>query len=373
MKRTKVTTFVGTRPEIIRLSCIIEKFDQLFDHRLVHTGQNPDPLLREVFLKELNVRPPDVFFPDNQSSLGNFLGILFKESEKELISNSPDAILLLGDTNSALVAIIAKRMGIPIYHLEAGNRSFDSNVPEEINRRIVDHIADLNFPYSELARANLLSEGIHPRKIALMGSPLPEVFAKYLPSIKKSKILKELQLNPSEYFLVSTHRQENVDSDDRLKVLINTLNNIYKKYELPVLVSTHPRTRKRIESLGYVPMEGIIFHTPFGFFDYNNLQMNARMVLSDSGTISEESIILGFPALTIRDSMERPEALEAGSIIMCGIESEKVLEAIDFLEKSLKSLNPPREYQLLDASTRVANVLLSTVHQQSFWSGLRKL
>jgi len=373
MKKTKVTTFVGTRPEIIRLSSIIEKFDQLFDHRLIHTGQNPDPLLREVFLEELDVRAPDVFFPDNHSSLGTFLGNLFESSEKELHTNRPDAILILGDTNSALVAIIAKRMGIPIYHLEAGNRSFDSNVPEEINRRIVDHIADMNFPYSELARANLLTEGIHPRKLALMGSPLPEVFAKFLPQIKKSNILLELQLIRSEYFLVSAHRQENVDSDDRLRVLIETLDSVNKKYGVPVLVSTHPRTRKRIESLGYKPSKGVIFHEPFGFFDYNNLQMNARMVLSDSGTISEESVILGFPALTIRDSMERPEALESGSIVMCGIESEKVLEAIEFLEKSTKSSNPPREYQFLDTSTRVANVLLSTVHEQSFWSGLRKL
>lgn len=372
MSKTKVTTFVGTRPEIIRLSSIIEKFDQLFEHRLIHTGQNPDPLLREVFLQELGVRPPDLFFPDNHSSLGTFLGNLFESSEKELIENRPDAILILGDTNSALVAIIAKRMGIPIYHLEAGNRSFDANVPEEINRRIVDHIADMNFPYSELARANLISEGIHPRKISLMGSPLPEVFAKFLPQIKKSKVLAELNLKQAGYFLVSAHRQENVDSDDRLKVLIDTLVNVNKKYKLPVLVSTHPRTRKRIEGLGFKPSEGIIFHEPFGFFEYNHLQMNARMVLSDSGTISEESVILGFSAVTIRDSMERPEALESGSIVMCGISTEKVIEAIDFMENSYKSINPPREYQFVDCSTRVANVLLSTVHQQNFWSGLRK-
>jgi UDP-N-acetylglucosamine 2-epimerase len=372
MSKTKVTTFVGTRPEIIRLSSIIEKFDQLFNHRLIHTGQNPDPMLREVFLHELGVRTPDVFFPDNHSSLGTFLGNLFEHTEKELIDNRPDAILILGDTNSALVAIIAKRMAIPIYHLEAGNRSFDANVPEEINRRIVDHIADMNFPYSELARANLISEGIHPRKIALMGSPLPEVFAKFLPQIKKSKVLSELNLRKGEYFLVSAHRQENVDSDQRLKMLIETLVNVNEIYELPVLVSTHPRTRKRIEGLGFKPTEGILFHEPFGFFDYNHLQMNARMVLSDSGTISEESIILDFPALTIRDSMERPEALESGSILMCGIGTEKVLEAIEFLENSSKSSNPPREYQFLDCSTRVANVLLSTAHEQNFWSGLRK-
>lgn len=373
MSKTKVTTFVGTRPEIIRLACVIEKFDQFFEHRLIHTGQNPDPLLRDVFLHELRVRNPDVFFKDNHESLGNFLANLLIETERELIQNRPDAILILGDTNSALSAIIAKRMGIPIYHLEAGNRSFDSNVPEEINRRIVDHIADMNFPYSELARANLISEGIHPRKLSLMGSPLPEVFSKFLPEIRASQILKKLELKKDSYFLVSAHRQENVDSEERLKILLNTLRKIKDKYGLPVLVSTHPRTRKQLEKISKDDLNGIIFHEPFGFFDYNNLQLNAKVVLSDSGTVSEESIILDFPALTIRESMERPEALEAGSIIMCGIESDEVLEALEFLEKSEKSLVPPQEYQFPDTSTRIANVLISTVHRQEFWNGLRKI
>ena len=373
MKITKVSTFIGTRPEIIRLSCIIEKFDQHFSHRLIHTGQNPDPLLRELFLNEMGVRKPDVQFPDNHGSLGSFLGTLFENSEKELTENRPDAILILGDTNSALVAILAKRMGIPIYHLEAGNRSFDANVPEEVNRRIVDHIADMNFPYSELARANLISEGIHPRKMALMGSPLPEVFNKYLPQIKKSNILGRLKLKPKEFFLVSAHRQENVDSTERLTELLETLSGLVKKYNQPVLVSTHPRTQKRLNEIGFTQVNGLVFHEPFGFFDYNFLQMNARAVLSDSGTISEEAVILGFPALTIRDSMERPEALEAGTIIMCGIHCETVLEALEVLENSPRSINPPIEYLLADTSTRIVNVLLSTVHQQNFWSGLRKL
>ena len=373
MTKTKVTTFVGTRPEIIRLACIIEKFDDLFEHRLIHTGQNPDPLLRDVFLKELGVRTPNAYFKDNHDTLANFLANLLIETEKELTENRPDAILILGDTNSALAAIIAKRMGIPIYHLEAGNRSFDSNVPEEINRRIVDHIADMNFPYSELARANLISEGIHPRKIALMGSPLPEVFTKYIGSIEKSKVLEDLNLSKNSYFLVSAHRQENVDSEERLNVLVETLKDIRVRYGIPVLVSTHPRTQKKLEKLNAANLEGVIFHKPFGFFEYNKLQMNARVVLSDSGTISEESIILGFRALTIRDSMERPEALEAGAIVMCGIESDKVIEAIDYVEKSHPSAVPPKEYQFPDTSTRVANVLISTVHKQAFWSGLRKL
>jgi UDP-N-acetylglucosamine 2-epimerase len=373
MKKTKVTTFVGTRPEIIRLSCIIEKFDLLFDHRLIHTGQNPDPMLKDVFFDQMRVRKPDKYFKDDHLSLGEFLANLFLETEIELKNNRPDAILILGDTNSALSSIIAKRMGIPIYHLEAGNRSFDSNVPEEINRRIVDHIADINFPYSDLARANLISEGIHPRKISLMGSPLPEVFEKYSKEITESKVVENLGLRKGEYFLVSAHRQENVDSRERLKILYETMIKIQKTYEMPVLISTHPRTRKRIEDLGITSSNQIVFHEPFGFFDYNNLQINSRMVLSDSGTISEESIILGFPALTIRDSMERPEALEAGAIIMCGIESSQVLECIEFLEKSSASRSTPYEYAIPDTSTRVANVLLSTVHRLHFWNGKREI
>jgi UDP-N-acetylglucosamine 2-epimerase len=373
MRKTRVTTILGTRPEIIRLSSIIVKFDEIFEHRLVHTGQNPDPQLREVFLKELGLRNPDKYFTDNHTSLGGFLGKLFVETELELSENRPDAVLILGDTNSALSAIIAKRLGVPIFHLEAGNRSFDPNVPEEINRRIVDHIADMNFPYSELARANLLAEGIHPRKIALMGSPLPEVFKKHLPEVRKSKILNELNLKPGDFFLVSAHRQENVDSTDRLSLLINTLNSIARKYDKTVLVSTHPRTKLKLENIPLEIDSRIFFHPPFGFHDYNQLQLNARLVLSDSGTISEESIILGFPALTIRDSMERPEALESGSIIMCGIEPGDVLEAIEVTEKNTNVMTPPHEYQFPDVATRVANVLLSTVHKQSFWSGLRKL
>lgn len=370
--KTSVTTFVGTRPEIIRLACIIEKFDQLFDHRLVHTGQNPDPLLREVFFQELGIRKPDSYFPDNHSSLGGFLSNLFAATELELVNNRPDAVLILGDTNSALASLIAKRLAIPVYHLEAGNRSFDSNVPEEINRRIVDHIADMNFPYSELARSNLLREGIHPRKISLMGSPLPEVFDKYLNFIKDSSILSKLKLKQNEYFLVSAHRQENVDSIQRLSILVESFEKLHKAYGIPVVISTHPRTRMRLEKFRKIDNENIIFHEPFGFFDYNCLQMNARIVLSDSGTISEESVILGFRALTIRDSMERPEALEAGSIVMCGIESERILEAVKIVERSPPTLINPLEYQIPDTSTRVANVLISTVHQQSFWDGLRK-
>lgn len=371
MKKIKVTTFVGTRPEIIRLSTIIQKFDELFDHRLIHTGQNQDENLNQIFFDELEIRSPDLLFTGSHTSLGTFLSKLFIETEKELMKHKPDAILILGDTNSALCSIMAKRVGIPIYHLEAGNRSFDSNVPEEINRRLVDHISDINFPYSEIARRNLLLEGIHPRKIYLMGSPLTEVFNRFLPKIMRSRVLETLNIEKGQYFLVSAHRQENVDSELRLTKLMSTLELLAETYNLPVIVSTHPRTRARLDKLNLSNNKNILFHKPFSFFDYNFLQLNARVVLSDSGTISEESTILGFPAVTIRDSMERPEALESGSIIMCGLDKDQVIQAVTILETSTQTRTRPIEYSINDSSIRVANVLISTVNQHRFWNGLR--
>ena len=371
--KTKVTTFVGTRPEIIRMSSIVKKFEKHFDHRLIHTGQNPDRLMKEVFFEELGLRKPDAFFREDHKSLGEFLGNLFVATERELLDHRPDAIVILGDTNSALSAIIAKRFGIPIYHLEAGNRSFDANVPEEINRRIVDHIADFNFPYSELARANLISEGIHPRKIALMGSPLLEVLNDHSAAIGRSQIMSKLSLKPNEFFLVSAHRQENVDSDERLLKLLESLNAVAEKYRFPVLVSTHPRTSARIKRIKISMNPLVNFHEPFGFLDYNNLQSNARVVLSDSGTIAEESIMLGFRAITIRDSMERPEALEAGSLIMCGLEPERVLEALEIVENSKRPEPTPVEYSFTEVSMRIVNFLISTVHKHELWNGLHKL
>jgi len=371
--KTKVTTFVGTRPEIIRMSSIIKKFDLHFDHRLIHTGQNPDQMMKDVFFNELNLRKPDKYFKDDHKSLGEFLGNLFVATEKELNEHRPDAIVILGDTNSALSAIIAKRFGITIYHLEAGNRSFDANVPEEINRRIVDHIADFNFPYSELARSNLLSEGIHPRKIALMGSPLKEIFNCYQKAISDSRILQELSLTSGQFFLVSAHRQENVDSNERLMELLKMLNSVAEKFKSPVLVSTHPRTAARIKKVEIAMNPLVNFHQPFGFLDYNKLQSSARMVLSDSGTIAEESVMLNFPAITIRDSMERPEALEAGSLVMSGLESERVLEAIELVERSKRPEPSPLEYSFPDVSMRIVNFLISTVHKNESWNGIRQL
>jgi UDP-N-acetylglucosamine 2-epimerase len=371
-KNIRVTTIVGTRPEIIRLSEVIKKLDLYFDHRLIHTGQNPDPNLKDIFFSDLNLRQPDLYFGGEHSSLGGFLASLFIEIEKEFTQNRPDAVVILGDTNSALSAILAKRFGIPVYHLEAGNRSFDLNVPEEINRRIVDHTSDFNMVYTEHARHNLLSEGIHPRKIALIGSPLCEVLEVHKSAIKSSSILQELDLIPGQFFLVSLHRQENVDFPNRLESLLAGLETVAQEFRLPILVSTHPRTRIKLKELRDDFHKLINFHDPFGFIDYNMLQFSARMVLSDSGTISEESAMLGFSAITLRDSMERPEALEAGTIVMSGISPDQILNSIKVVESQGFGKMKPDAYQIPDTSTRVINYILSTIHQYEFWNGLHK-
>jgi len=370
MTKLKVTTIVGTRPEIIRMSEIIKKFDTFFEHRLIHTGQNPDPLLKDIFFKDLELRDPDLYFGGDHTSLGGFLSNLFVCIEKEFTSYRPDAVVILGDTNSALSAILAKRFGIPVYHLEAGNRSFDQNVPEEINRKIVDHTADFNLVYTELARNNLIAEGLHPRKIALIGSPLNEVLQVHKEKINNSKVLSDLKLKKNEYILVSAHRQENIDFKSRFDSFISTLEQISKVYKYPILVSTHPRTKKQINTHGISKDLNIIFHEPFNFTDYNHLQKNAFIVLSDSGTISEESAILDFKAITIRDSMERPEALEAGSIVMAGIKAEYVVQAIDIVLQNNPSGNIPSEYSINDTSSRVLNFVLSTVHRYKYWNSL---
>ena len=372
MKKIKVTTIVGTRPEIIRLSSIIKKLDIFFDHKVIHTGQNLDPLLNEVFFKDLDLRNPDSYLEGSNESLGDFLGKMFVAIEEEFLSNRPDAVLMLGDTNSALSAILAKRFNIPIYHLEAGNRSFDLNVPEEINRKIVDHVADFNLVYTERARNNLLAEGLHPRKIALIGSPMKEVIEKHKHKFDKSNVLATLKIKKKNYFLVSVHRQENVTEEGRIRTLFSSLERVSREYKIPVLVSVHPRTRKRLEELAIQPNENLLFHEPFGFVDYNCLQLNAKAVLSDSGSISEEAAILGFPAITLRNSMERPEALEAGTIIMSGIDADAILQSLTLLESNGLGSIPPIEYQIPDTSTRVINFIQSTVNEYYFWNGIRK-
>ena len=376
MSQATIVTIVGTRPEIIRLSRVIPAMDAAFNHILVHTGQNSDPNLSEVFFKELDIREPNYYLNVDNSSLGSVLGDTLKKIEKVFLDHTPDGVLILGDTNSAISAVLAKRMQIPVYHMEAGNRSFDENVPEEANRRIVDHSSDFNLPYTEHARRNLLSEGIHPRRVMVTGSPMREVLDFYRDKIDASDIVTQLGMAKNEYFLVSAHRQENVDSPERLSRLLDSLKAIHAKWNYPVLVSTHPRTRKQLETLpGFSEISGITFHEPFGFLAYNKLQMNAKCVLSDSGTISEESVLLNFPAITIRDSMERPEALDVGGIIMSGLSSDDVLEGVNAACFSSNDLprEIPQGYEVQDVSRRVVRIILSTVKRHHEWAGLRKV
>ena len=375
MKPT-IVTIVGTRPEIIRLARLIPLLDETVNHIFVHTGQNSDPKLTDIFFSELKIRKPDYFLEVNTTSLGSVLGDTLIKVEEIFIKHKPNGVAILGDTNSSIAAVLAKRMQIPVYHMEAGNRSFDENVPEETNRRMIDHAADFNLPYTEHARRNLLKEGLHPRRILLTGSPMKEILDHFKIDIEASSVLESLKLKTNEYFLVSAHRQENVDSEIRLMNLLESLTGISETWGLPVVVSTHPRTRKQMQSLpGFKEIPNVLFHEPFGFFDYNKLQINAKCVISDSGSISEESSILGFPAITIRDSMERPEALDSGSIIMTGLRKDEVLAGINAVisqRKSYENTMPPG-YEVSDFSKRVVNFILSTVWRHHEWAGLREV
>lgn len=367
--KLKVMTIVGTRPEIIRLSRTMALLDEYVNHIIVHTGQNYDYELNEIFFKELELRKPDHFLNVDTTTLGSAVGDIIKKTEVVLKKEKPDALLVLGDTNSCLSAYMAKRMRIPIFHMEAGNRCFDFNVPEEINRRVIDHIADFNLVYTEHARRHLLSEGLPHRRIYLTGSPMKEVLDHYLPKIKASTILARLTLKAKRYFVVSVHREENVDNPENLKKIIDVLNALSKKYNYPIIVSTHPRTRKRIEALKKLKADSskllankdIHFLKPFGFLDYVNLQMNAACTISDSGTISEESAILNFPAISIRESMERPEAQDAGTIILTGFDDSTVLDSIGLSIKA-NSLNAksaiPSDYQITNTSWRVLKLIV---------------
>ncbi len=373
----KVVTIVGTRPEVIRLSRVIHRLDSSVDHVLVHTGQNYDHNLNQVFFDDLGLRSPDHYLDVDTSSLGRVLGETLIKIEEVLNSEKPDAVLVLGDTNSSIAAVMAKRMRIPVYHMEAGNRCFDENVPEETNRRLVDHVADFNLVYTEHARRNLLAEGLHPRRIMLTGSPMREVLDAYRPQIEASDILTRLGLTESEYFLVSAHREENVDSRERLQMLLECLVAVRERWNLPVCVSTHPRTRKRLEALpSWTAPEGIVFHQPFGFHDFNRLQLGAACVLSDSGTIAEESTIMGFPAITLRDSIERPEALDTAGIIMTGLDPRDVVQAVSLVmgrgcaREGVSELTPP-DYLIKNASSRAVSFILSTARRHNFWAGIR--
>lgn len=372
----KVITVVGTRPEIIRLSLTISLLDKYCDHILVHTGQNYDYELNEVFFKDLLIRKPDYFLEVKSRSLGRMIGKTIMEAEKVFKKEKPDAILILGDTNSSLAGIIARRLKIPIYHMEAGNRCFDFNVPEEINRRIIDHISDFNLVYTEHARRNLLREGIHPRKIYLTGSPMQEVLLHYRDKIKQSRILKELLLQDQKYNLVSIHREENVDNKSNLLSIIKTLNELASYYQMPVIVSTHPRTQNRIQRIRNIKTNDLIrFLKPFGFLDYVHLQTNAFCTISDSGTISEESAILGFPAVTIRNAMERPEAIDTGNIILTGLDPDTIIKSIEIATADRQSLARyiiPNEYTVENFSQRVVKLIIGTAKLIHKWDGIIK-
>lgn len=398
-------TIVGTRPEIIRLSRTMALLDKHVNHIIVHTGQNYDYELNEIFWDELELRKPDHFLNIDTSSLGTAVGDIIRKSEEVLKHEQPDAVLVLGDTNSCLAAYMAKRMHIPIFHMEAGNRCFDENVPEETNRRIIDHIADFNLVYTEHARRHLLSEGIHHRRIFLTGSPMKEVLDYYKPKIDKSDILSRITFpktpntkhqttnndqqttNNKQYFLISIHREENVDNPQNLKKILQILNQIAEIYQLPVIVSTHPRTRKRLEGLENMQESAssashafrfnplIHFMKPFGFLDYVHLQQHARCVISDSGTISEESAILSFPAISLRQSMERPEAQDAGTIILTGFEPDVVLNSIQVVIKEFEQKNRCRqiaqEYAIENTSWRVLKLILGNARLSNQWHGIR--
>lgn len=362
MNRLKVMTIVGTRPEIIRLSEVIKACRKYFNHVLVHTGQNWDYTLNEVFFKELELEKPEYFLDAAGNDLGETLGNIISASFKVLKQEVPDALLILGDTNSALSAISAKRLKIPVFHMEAGNRCFDENVPEEINRRIVDHISDINIPYTEHSRRYLLNEGIRKDHIFVTGSPMPEVIYKNLEKINNSLILNRLGLEKDKYILVSAHREENVDIDKNLFLLVEALNTVAKIYKMPIIYSTHPRSFKRIKekNIEFNPL--IAQLKPFGFFDYNKLQQNAFCVLSDSGTLSEESAILGFPAVLIRTSTERPEVLDKGSIILGGIKSEDIVQAINLcraIKENHEEVILAADYQDKNVSLKVVKIIQS--------------
>ncbi len=365
MKRLKVLTVVGTRPEIIRLSRVLALLDRETEHVLVHTGQNYDYELNQIFFEQLELRQPDHFLEAAGATPMETIAAVLSRIDPVLDRERPDALLVLGDTNSCLAAIAAKRRKIPVFHMEAGNRCFDDRVPEEINRRIVDHTADINLTYSDLAREYLLREGLPAEQVIKTGSPMYEVLHHYRPGIEKSTVLTTLGLEPGEYYVVSAHREENVDNDRQLNNLITILNRLARESGRRVVVSTHPRTRKRLESIGAEFDKRVEFHKPFGFLDFVKLEQNARAVLSDSGTITEESSILNFPALNIRETHERPEGMEEASVMMVGLNIDRVFQALAVLEQQPRGaerlLRTVRDYDVPNVSAKVLRIILSYV------------
>jgi UDP-N-acetylglucosamine 2-epimerase (non-hydrolysing) len=363
MKRIKILTVVGTRPEIIRLSRVLALLDRETDHVLVHTGQNYDYELNQIFFEQLDLRQPDHFLQAAGATPMETIGALLARIDPVLEREHPDALLVLGDTNSCLAAIAAKRRKIPVFHMEAGNRCFDDRVPEEINRRIVDHTADINLTYSDLAREYLVREGLPPERVIKTGSPMYEVLSHYRAAIDRSEILQSLQLEPGRYFVVSSHREENVDDERQLRNLVTILNRLANDYGQRVIVSAHPRTRKCIETLGADFDPRVEFHKPFGFLDFVHLEQNARAVLSDSGTITEESSILNFPALNLREVHERPEGMEEAAVMMVGLNVERVFQGLALLDSqprgSERLLRIVRDYDMPNVSAKVLRIILS--------------
>lgn len=363
MKKLKVMSVVGTRPEIIRLSRVLAKLDEHCEHILVHTGQNYDFELNEVFFNDLGVRKPDYFLNAAGKNAAETIGQVIIKVDEVLESVKPEAMLVLGDTNSCISAIPAKRRKVPIFHMEAGNRCFDQRVPEETNRKIVDHTADINLTYSTIARDYLLAEGIPADRIIKTGSPMFEVLTHYMPQIDSSSVLKELELQKGQFFVVSAHREENVDSPKQLINLANTLNAVAEHYDMPVIISTHPRTRNRIEAQGIEFHKNIRLLKPLGFHDYNNLQKNAKAVLSDSGTINEESSIMNFPALNLREAHERPEGMEEASVMMVGLGAERVMQGLQILESQpvgeQRLLRQVYDYSMPNVADKVVRIIHS--------------
>ncbi|MDN6490919.1 MAG: UDP-N-acetylglucosamine 2-epimerase (non-hydrolyzing) [Yaniella sp.] len=373
-KRLKVMTVVGTRPEIIRLASVIRRFETFTDHVLVHTGQNYDYTLNQVFFDDLELREPDHFLGVDTSSLGSVLGDVLRGTEKVILEEKPDAMVVLGDTNSCVSAIICKRLKVPVFHLEAGNRSFDPNVPEEINRHLVDHVSDYNLAYTENSRRNLLAEGLQPQDVMVMGSPMGEVLDTYRDKIEGSDVLSRLGLEEGQYLLASVHREENVDRKDRLEQVLASLQAVAEDQDLPFLVSTHPRTRKRLEEFNLSADSNIRLHEPLGFHDYNKLQLAARCVVSDSGTISEESSMLEFPAVTLRDAIERPEAVDTGAIIVTGLSPDDVVDSVRIAIQQFEADGPttvPADYQIIDSSRRVVNFVRAHASTHHLRKGIR--
>ena len=363
MKKLKVMTVVGTRPEIIRLTRVMAKLDQYCDHILIHTGQNYDYELNQIFFDDLGVRQPDYFLNAAGASSAETIGKIIITVDQVLAEAQPDALLVLGDTNSCMAVIPAKRRKIPVFHMEAGNRCFDQRVPEEINRRIVDHTADINLTYSSIAREYLLREGLPPDMVIKTGSPMFEVLSHYREGIEASTVLERLELKPGEFFVVSAHREENIDSEKNFNKLISLLNTVAEQYGIPVIVSTHPRTQKRIDSVAVKFHRQVRLLKPLGFKDYCKLQMTAKTVLSDSGTISEESSILNFPALNIREAHERPEAMEEASVMMVGLEIDCILQAMKILDDQARGdsrlLRQVADYSIPNVSDKVVRIIYS--------------